>query len=194
MGPVGIILAVGGVGTALTLLDSYSKNKMKKCKLDTEVMILQANQAFQYGDATGNYQLVQAVATIFRNYGCNAEAKELDKFLQSKGHSPLIAIVNTNVPMPQAPPGHITLMPGETWRAAAILGGLGCAVGLSAIREGVEKKGFKLVRVYSKNPWGPAWVVPDGFLECGRWIEATVTGSTRHEKKPSQVVRLERVS
>lgn len=185
MGIFAILAATAGAATAVTIIKSVRR---EQCALRSDVMILQANQAFLSKDP----QLIRATMTIFEDYDCPNEAAAMRGYLAQNGYSPDVPIVVVNVPM-SAPPGHVRLVPGERWRAGAVLGGLGCAVGLGAIRSGVEKKGFSNVKVYDKNPWGKAWDLPDGFLECARFIEATVIGAERNEKKPAQVVKLERV-
>lgn len=187
-------LFAGGLGAAGALIWLNRKDKPsapKGCSLTTEESIFLANQAF----LSGNAQLVQATAQAFEDSGCHAEAKAMRDYLAENGINPAIPVVQVNFLMPQSvPAGHVLLQPGDTWRAAALLGGLGCAVGLSTLRDGIAKKGFGGVKVYDKNPWGAAWKVDDGFLECGRWIEATVVGHARTEKKPVQIVKLERIS
>lgn len=176
----------------ISVLDSKAANaKPKGCRIPTEQAIFQANQAFLSGDP----QMIQAVMTIFENYGCTAEAQAMRDWITQHGYSPNIPIVQTNVPMPTAGPGQVSLQAGETWRAAALLGGIGCAVGLDTIRDKITAKGFSSVSVWSKNPgWGSQWDADAGFLECTRYIQATVAGKNRVEKKPSQIYKLERVS
>lgn len=185
------ILGIGGVATLLQLLENKAsaKPKPKGCRIPTNQAIFQANQAFMTNDP----QFVQAVMTIFDDYGCHAEAQAMRDYLATNGFKPNVPIIPTSVPM--GAPGQVVLQPGEVWRAAALLGGIGCAVGLQTIKSGVEGKGFANVYVSSKNPgWGKAWDADEGFLECTRYIQATVVGKPRAEKKPSQVYRIERVS
>lgn len=185
-----LLLAVGlGVGAfgVVKLLDSAAKNK-RTCRIPTDVAIFQANQAFLSKDV----MLIQATMTIFEAYGCHGEAAAMRSYLTSQGYNPDVAILPAGAPMSN---GQILLQPGEVWRAAAILGGVGCAVGLQTIAEKVAEKGFTQVTVYGKNPgWGSAWDANEGFLECTRYVQATVAGKARSMAKPKQVYRLERVS
>lgn len=182
------LAAIGAVGV-VQLLDSASKKK-KGCRIPTEQAIFQANNAILSGDP----QKVQAVLAIFEGYGCHGEAAAMRDWIVNHGYNPDVPIVQTNVPMPMAGPGEVTVQPGETWRAAAVLGAVGCAVSLDTIREKVQEKGFSQVSVYAKNPWGKGWESDAGFLECTRYIQATVVGKVRNERKPKQVYKLERVS
>lgn len=186
-----IVLALGAGGIVLGINEVLRSRKPKGCQLKTEVTIFQANQAI----LSGNPQFIQAVMTIFDNYGCHAEAQAMRDWITAHGYNPKTPIVQTNAPMPNAGPGQVSLQAGETWRAAALLGAIGCAVSLDTIRNKVVAKGFANVSVYAKNPgWGKDWDADAGFLECTRYIQATVAGTNRIEKKPAQVYKLERVS
>lgn len=184
------VLGALGVLGVLALLRNRAENATKTgCRIPTNVAIFQANQAF----ATNDPQFIQAVMQIFRNYGCHAEAQAMGDYLAQHGVHPDVAIIPANVPMAGA--GQVQLQPGETWRAAALLGGIGCAVSLQTIADKIREKGFSNVAVYSKNPgWGKAWDADEGFLECTRYIQATVAGGSRAEAKPKQVYKIERVS
>lgn len=193
MGYLGLILAGLGTYGLIQLLENKAANAKPKtpagCRIPTNVAIFQANQAFLSQDI----QFIQATMTIFENYGCHAEAQAMRDYLLQSGYNPNIPVLPVGVPT--SGNGKVMLQPGETWRAAAILGGIGCAVSLQTIADKVAAKGFSGVSVYSKNPgWGSAWDADAGFLECTRYIQATVIGSARSETKPKQVYRLERVS
>lgn len=186
------IAAASGLASIalLQVLESKAANK-KKCRIPTPETIMQANQAI----LSGNAQIIQAVMTIFEDYGCYGEADAMRKWITEHGYSHNIPIVQTNVPMPNVGPGQVSLQVGEVWRAAALLGGIGCAVSLDTIREKIAAKGFAAVQVWSKNPgWGKDWDANEGFLECTRYIQAIVAGKNRVETKPKQVYRLERIS
>jgi len=190
---VSLVLGAGGVWALTKVLESKADNskKMPKgrtCRIPTEQAIFQANQAFLSKDI----MFIQAVMNIFENYGCHAEALAMRDYLIQSGYNPDATILPVNTPTSG---GKVLLQPGETWRAAAILGGIGCAVSLQTIADKVSAKGFSKVSVSSKNPgWGSAWDADPGFLECTRYIQGTVVGSARSEEKPKQVYRLERVS
>lgn len=191
---VSLVLGAGGVWALTKVLDNRAENSKKEvalksgCRIPTEQAIFQANQAFLSKDI----MLIQAVMTIFENYGCHAEAQAMRDYLIQSGYNPNGTIVPVGTPMSG---GKVLLQPGETWRAAAVLGGIGCAVSLQTIAEKVAAKGFSNVQVSAKNPgWGSAWDADPGFLECTRYIQGTVIGSARTEEKPKQVYRLERVS
>lgn len=188
-----LTLLAAGVGAfgVVQLLESKAKNSSEKkgCRIPTNVAILQANQAFLSKDI----QFIQATMTIFENYSCYAEAQAMRDYLKQSGYNPEIAVLPVGTPT--AGPGQVLVQPGETWRAAAILGGIGCAVGLQTIADKIAAKGFTSVSVSGKNPgWGSAWDADAGFLECTRYIQATVVGKSRAESKPKQVYRLERIS
>lgn len=194
MNLLGGLVAIGSVWGLIRVLDSKAANKRKRenipgCKLTTQEALFLTNQAF----ASGNLQLIQATMHALWENGCTNEGNAISQYLFDKGVNPSVSVIPANVPM--AGPGQVTLQPGDTWRAAALLGGLGCALSLATIREGVQKKGFTNVAVYSKNPgWGSQWDAESGLLECNRYIQATVVGGARAEKKPPQVYRLERIS
>lgn len=190
------VLAAGvGAFGLVKLLGNKADNAKPKaeplptrCKIPTNVAIFQANQAFLSQDI----QFIQATMAIFDAYGCRAEAQAMRDYLAANGYNPDGPILPVAVPTAN---GQVLLQPGEVWRAAAILGGIGCAVGLGTIADKIKAKGFTNVNVYSKNPgWGGAWDANEGFLECTRYVQATVTGNARGESKPKQVYRLERVS
>jgi len=190
---IAIGLGVGAVGI-VELLKNRAENTAKeptvnKCKIPTNVAIFQANQAFLSHDI----QFIQATMAIFEAYGCRGEAQAMRDYLMQHGYKPDIAVLPADVPM--AGPGQVLLQPGEVWRAAAILGGVGCAVGLQTIAEKIAEKGFSNVSVHGKNPgWGGQWDANEGFLECTRYVQATVKAPARAMSKPKQVYRLERIS
>lgn len=189
-----ILAGLGAYGLVRILGNAADNSKpaptpRRQCRIPTDVAIFQANQAFLSGDI----QFIQATMTIFENYGCHAEAQAMRDYLASQGYNPDIAVLPVDVPT--SGPGQVLVQPGEVWRAAAVLGGIGCAVSLQTIADKVAAKGFTSVSVYSKNPgWGSNWDADEGFLECTRYVQATVTGQGRAESKPKQVYRLERVS
>lgn len=166
------------------------------CGLPTEVTIMQVN----YAILSKNRELVQAVAQVFDNYGCIAEKNAMYDWLKSNGVSdPDITLIDWRaVPSSNRAsdkPGQILLKPGETWRAVAVLGGIGCAVGLDTIAQKVQEKGFSQVSVYKANPgWGSDWNAPEGFLECTRYVQATVIGNERWESKPKQIYKVAKIA
>lgn len=190
-----LLLGAGGTIALVQVLESRAANTKKKaplipgCKLTTQEAIFLTNQAF----ASGDLQLIQATMHALWENGCTAEGNAIQQYLYDHGVNAGVSVIPTGIPM--AGPGQVSLQPGEVWRAAALLGGIGCALSLGTIRDGVAAKGFTNVQVWSKNPgWGSQWKDDSGFLECTRYIQATVVGKPRAEVKPPQVYRIERVS
>jgi len=175
----GIIIlgALGLGGIALASSKKKSSGRTDGCKLTSAQAILLANQAALSKDPG----LVYGTAAIFDGYGCPAEAKALRDFYNPPKGTSFNPVGGDKV----------DLKYGMGFRAAAILGPIGCAVPISTIHDKLVAEGF-MGDVFKGPMWG--WKVPDGMLECVRSFDVVYTGEPKTMTVPKQVWRAERVS